>query len=118
MTERIINYYHNPRSTSESFLTYAGFQSNLPLDEIRRRKPNVRDLRKEFDNLRHSLQQQLNLIDYAHICQKFFKSKDSKLKSNTVAPQKTFFNLSKEKRFTQDPQKFKEILRFKFQYTL
>ena len=89
-------------------------------------------LRKEFDNLRHSLQQQINLIEYAHICQKFFKSRDPKLKSNTVAPQNTFFNLSKEKRFTQDPKKFScnflkyllsdqeqfKVLRFKFQYTL
>ena len=43
-------------------LTYAHCQSNLLLEEIRLKKSNVRVLRKEFDNLRSSLQQQINSI--------------------------------------------------------
>ena len=66
------------------FITYAHCQSNLLLEEIRLKKSNVRVLRKEFDNLRSSLQQQINSIDYAHICSKFLKSNDLKFKSNSV----------------------------------
>ena len=49
-------------------LTYAHCQSNLLLEEIRLNKSNVRVLKKEFDNLCSSLQQQINLIDFARIC--------------------------------------------------
>ena len=49
-------------------LNYAYCQSNLLLEVIRLKKSNVRVLRKEFDNLRSSLQQQINSIDYAHFC--------------------------------------------------
>ena len=48
-------------------LTYAHCQSNLLLEEIRLKKSNVRDLKKEFGNLRSSLQQQINSIGFAHI---------------------------------------------------
>ena len=79
-------------------LTYVHCQSNLLLQEIRLNKSNVRVLRKEFDNLRSSLQQQINLIDYAHICSKFLKINELKLKSNSAVQQKKFCNLLKEKR--------------------
>ena len=48
-------------------LTYAHCQSNLLLEKIRLKKSNVRVLKKEFGNLRSSLQQQINSIDFAHI---------------------------------------------------
>ena len=80
-------------------------QSNLLLEEIRLKKSNVRGLRKEFDNLHSSLQQQINSIDYAYLCSKFLKINDLKLKSNSVLQQKKFYNLLKEKRSTQDPEK-------------
>ena len=79
--------------------------ANLLLKEIRLKKSNVRVLKKEFDSLRSSLQQQINSIDFAHICSKFLKINDLKLKSNSVAQQKKFCNLLKEKRSTQDPEK-------------
>ena len=85
-------------------LTYAHCQSNLLLEEIRLKKSNVRVLKKEFD-LRSSLQQQINSIDFAHICSKFLKINDLKLKSNSVVQQKKFCNLLKEKRSTQNPKK-------------
>ena len=60
-------------------------------------------MRKEFDSLCSSLQQQINSIDYAHICSKFLKIKDLKLKSNNAVQEKKFCNLLKEKRSAQDP---------------
>ena len=86
-------------------LNYAHCQSNLSLEEIRLKKSNVRVLRKEFDNLCSFLQQQIDSIDYAHICSKFLKINDLKLKSNSVVQQKKFCNLLKEKRSTQNPEK-------------
>ena len=80
-------------------------QSNLLLEEIRLKKSNVRVLKKEFDNLRSSLQQQINLIDFAHICSKFLKINYLKLESNSVVQQNTFCNLLKEKHSTQNPEK-------------
>ena len=62
-------------------------------------------MRKEFDNLRSSLQQQINSIDYAHSCSKFLRINDLKLKSNSAAQQKKFCNLLKVKRSTQNPEK-------------
>ena len=62
-------------------------------------------MREEFDNIRSSLQQQINSIDYAHIYSKFLKSNELKLKSNSVVQQKKFYNLLIEKRSTQDPEK-------------
>ena len=62
-------------------------------------------MKKEFDNLRSSLQQQINSIDFAHICSKFLKINDLKLKSNSVVQQKKFCNLLKEKHSTQNPEK-------------
>ena len=77
----------------------------LLLEGIRLKKSNVRVLRKEFDNLCSSLQQQINLIDYAHICSKFLKINNLKLKSNSVVQQKKFFNLLKEKHSIRNPEK-------------
>ena len=99
-----LNFHLANRSLRFS-LTYVHCQSNLLLEEIRLKKSNVRVLRKEFDNLRSSLQQQINSIDYAHICSKFLKINDLKLKSNSVVQQKKFCNLLKEKRSTQNPEK-------------
>ena len=87
-------------------LTYVHCQSNLLLEKIRLKKSNVRVLMEEFDNLRSSLQQYMNLIECAHICSKFLKINDLKLKSNSVVQQNKFCNLLKEKRSTQNPEKF------------
>ena len=104
MIPKFLNFRLANRSLRFS-LTYAHCQSNLLLEEIRLKKSNVRVLRKEFDNLRSSLQQQINSIDFAHICSKFLKINDLKLKSNSVVQQKKFCNLLKEKRSTQNPEK-------------
>ena len=79
-------------------------QSNLLLAKIRLKKSNVRALRTEFYNLRSSFQQQINSIDYAHICSKFLKINNLKLKYYNVFQQKKFCNLLEEKRSTQYPK--------------
>ena len=79
MTTKFLNFRLANRSLRSS-VTYAHCQSNLLSDEIRLKKSNVRVLRKEFDNLCSSLQPQINSIDYAHICLKFLKINDLKLK--------------------------------------
>ena len=101
---RFLNFCFANRSLIFS-LTYGRCQYNLLLEEIRLKKSNVRVTKKEFDNLYPSLQQQINSIDFAHICSKFLKINDLKLKSNSVVQQKKFCNLLKEKRCTQNPEK-------------
>ena len=59
---KFLNFQLANRSLRFS-LTYAHCQSNLLFEEIRLKKQNVGILRKEFDNLRSSLQQQINLTD-------------------------------------------------------
>ena len=104
MIPKFLNFRLANRSLRFS-LTYEHFQSNLLLEEIRLKKSNVRVLKKEFDNLRSSLQQQINSIDFADVCSKFLKINDLKLKSNSVVQQKKFYNVLKEKRSTQNPEK-------------
>ena len=71
---RFLNFHLAIRSLISS-RTYAQCQSNLLLkvNKLDKRILMLRVLRKEFDNLRSSLQQQINSIDYAHICSKFLK---------------------------------------------
>ena len=94
--------FHLVNKSLRSILTYAQCQSNLLLQEIRQNKFNVRINVRVF---RSSLQQRTNLINYTHICSKFLKSNDLKLKSNRVVQQKKFCNLSKEKSSALDPEK-------------
>ena len=100
---KFLNFRFANRSLRFS-LTYAHCQSNLLLEEIRLKKSNVRVLRKEFDNLRSSLRQQINSIGYTHICSKFLEINDLKLKPNSVVQQIKFCNLLKEKCSSQNPE--------------
>ena len=104
MIPKILNFRLANRSLRFS-VTSAHCQSNSLLEEIRLKKSNVSILKKEFDNIHSSSQQQINSIDFAHICSKFLKINDLKLKSNSVVQQKKFCNLLKEKRSTQNPEK-------------
>ena len=45
------------------------------------------------------------MIDYAHICSKFLKINNLKLKSSSAVQQKKFCNLLKENYSTQNPEK-------------
>ena len=104
LISKFLNFRLANRSLRFS-LTYAHCQSNLLLEEIRLKKSNVRVLRKEFDNLRSSLQQQINSIGYALICSNFLEINDLKLKSNSAVQQKKFCNLLKKKCSTKNPEK-------------
>lgn len=64
-----------------------------------KKKSRVGVLTIEFDNLHSSLQQQMNLIDYANISHEFLKRNNFKLKSNSVVQQQEFYNLYKRKEF-------------------
>ena len=70
MIPKFLNFRLANRSLRFS-LTYAHCQSNLLLEEIRLKKSNVRVLKKEFGNLRSSLQQQINSIDFVTFAQSF-----------------------------------------------
>ena len=95
--------FHLANRSLRFFLGYAHCQFSLLFEEIRPKKSNFRVLRKEFDSLRSSLQQQINSNDYDLISGKFLKICDLELKSNTVVQQKKFCKVLKEKRSTLDP---------------
>ena len=80
-----------------SSLTYAQCRSNLLLEEIIQTKYNVRVLKKDFDNLHSSIQQQIISIGYAHVCTTFLKINELKLKSNSAVQQNNFCGILKEK---------------------
>ena len=57
---------------------------------------SIKFTNREFNHLCSSLQQQMNSIDYAHICSAFLKSNNPKFKSNSKVQQKKFYNLLKK----------------------
>ena len=52
-----------------------------------------------------SLQNELNLIDFAHVITLFFEINDKILKSKSSVQQKTFYKLLQESRIKNDPEK-------------
>ena len=56
------------------FTTYKQCQSNLLREEICQKKCTVQTLQKEFTPLKSSLQNELNLIDFAHVVLYFLES--------------------------------------------
>ena len=70
--------------------TYKVCQLNLLREEIRQKKFTLRSLQKEFSSLEVSLQNELNLIDFAHVSTLFFGINDRILKSKSSVQQKKF----------------------------
>ena len=68
-------------------------QLNLLREEIRQKKSTLRSLQKEFSSLKVSLQNELNLIDFAHASTLFFGINDKILKSKSSVQQKKFYKL-------------------------
>ena len=66
------------------FSTNKQCQSNLLSEEIRQKKSTVRILQKEFTCLKASLQNVLNLIDFAHFSTLFFGINEKILKSKSL----------------------------------
>ena len=64
--------------------TYRFCQLNL-LRRIRQKKATLRSLQKEFSCLKVPLQNELNLIDFAHVNTLFFGINDKILKSKSSA---------------------------------
>ena len=85
--------------------TYKQCQSNLLREEIRQKKSTARILQKEFTSLKSSLQNELNLIDFAHVSTLFFGINDKILKSKSLVQQKKFYKLIHENKMENDPEK-------------
>ena len=73
--------------------SYKVCQLNLLREEIRQKKSTLRSLQKEFSSLKVSLQNELNLIDFAHVSTLFFGINDKILKSESSVQQKKFYKL-------------------------
>ena len=74
-------------------------------EEIRQKKSTVRILQKEFTSLKSSLQNELNLIDFAHVGTLFFGINDKILKSKSLVQQNKFYKLVHENKMENDPEK-------------
>ena len=74
-------------------------------EEIRQKKSTLRSLQKEFSSLKVSLQNELNLIDFAHFSTLFFGINDKILKSKSSVQQKKFYKLLQESKIENDPEK-------------
>ena len=74
-------------------------------EEVRQKKSTLRNLRKEFSSLKVSLQNELNLIDFAHVSTLFFGINDKILKSKSSVQQKKFYELLQESKTENDPEK-------------
>ena len=74
-------------------------------EEIRQKKSTLRSLQKEFSSLKVSLQNELNLIDFAHFSTLFFGINDKILKSKSSVQQKKFYKFLQESKIENDPEK-------------
>ena len=63
--------------------TYRLSQLNLLREEIRQKKSTLSNLQNEVSSLKVSLQNELNLIDFAHVSTLFFGINDKILKSKS-----------------------------------
>ena len=84
--------------------TYRLCQLHLLREEICQ-KSTLRNLQKEFSSLKVSLQNELNLIDFAHVSTLFFGINDKILKSKSSVQQKKFYKLLQESKTENDPEK-------------
>ena len=85
--------------------TYRLCQLSLLREEVRQKKSTLRNLQKEFSSLKVSLQNELNLIDFAHVSTLFFGINDKILKSKSSVQQKKFYKLLQESKTENDPEK-------------
>ena len=70
-----------------------------------KKKPSLRNLQKEFSSLKVSLQNELNLIDFAHVGTLFFGINEKILKSESSVQQKKFYKLLQESKTKNNPEK-------------
>ena len=80
-------------------------QLNLLREEIRHKKSTLRSLEKEFSSFKVSLQNELNMTDFAHVSTLFFGINDKILKSKSSVQQKKFYKLPQERKIENNPEK-------------
>ena len=85
--------------------TYRLCHLNLLSEKICQKKSTLRSLQEEFSSLKVSLQNELNLIDFAHVSTLFFGINDKILKSKSSVQQKKFYKLLQESKTEKDPEK-------------
>ena len=68
-------------------------QLNVLREEIRQKKSTLKSLQKEFSSVKVSLQNELNLFDFAHVSTLFIGINDKILKSKSSVQQKKFYKL-------------------------
>ena len=94
---------------ANSYLKYSSTfrlcQCNLLREEIRKKKSTLRSLQKEFSSFKVSLQNELNLIEFAHVSILFFGINDKILKSKSSVQQKKSYKLLQESKIENDPEK-------------
>ena len=74
-------------------------------EEVRQKKSTLRNLQKEFSSLKVSLQNELNLTDFAHVSTLFFRINDKILKSKSSVQHKKFYKPLQESKTENDPEK-------------
>ena len=80
-------------------------QLNVLREEICQKKSTLKSLQKEFSSVKVSLQNELNLFDFAHVSTLFIGIKDKILKSKSSVQQKKFYKLLQESKAENDPEK-------------
>ena len=97
--------FHLANSHLKYSSTYRLCKLNLLREEIRQKRSTLRSLQKEFSSLKVSLQNELNLIDFAHVSSLFFGINDKILKSKSSFQQKKFYKLLQESKIENNPEK-------------
>ena len=80
-------------------------QLNLLREKIRQKKSTLISLQKEFSSFKVSSQNELNLIDFAHVSTLFFGINDKILKSKISVQQKKFYKFLQESKIENNPEK-------------
>ena len=93
-----------------NFLNFRLAKSHLKYSSTNRlcqstEKSTLRSLQKEFISLKVYIQNELNLINFAHVSTHFFEINDKISKSESLVQQKKFYKLLQESNTESDPEK-------------
>ena len=98
-----LNFYL-ANSHLEYLSTYRLSQSNILSEEIYQKKSTVRVLRKKINSLKMSLQNEFDLIYFAHVSTLFFGINDKILKSKRLVQKKKVYKFLQESKTENDPE--------------
>ena len=85
--------------------TYEQCQSNILREENRQKKSTVQNLQKEFSSLKAPLQNELILIEFAHVSTLFFGINYKILKSKSLVQWEIFYKLVHKNKTENDLEK-------------